>query len=411
MKKTIVTITTIAIIGLGGSIFSKPVQAETVSELEGKQTQVESDRSEVKEKLSKAEAEIADLLFDLKDLNEDIVRVDQALKDNQKVLKKTKNDVSETKEEIGELEEDIVELEEGIEERFDVLKERVTSYQKNGGNIGFLEVLFGAKSFGEFIGRANAVTKITSSDEDLMNKQEEDKAEVEKKQKEVKEKLKEQTEMKVELEGMESLILDQQKENKKSKKTLTDKEKELTALKVDLESEDSSLASLEAEIRQDIASARTPSTAVASAASSSNDDLVTLSDKSEKSSKPVSGSGGLDVAINAGFQHLGTPYVWAGKGPGGFDCSGFVSWAYDEAGYNIPSSTAGLSGTGTKVSSSNMQPGDLVFFNTYKTNGHVGIYLGGGNFIGAQNSTGLAVANMTSGYWKEKFAGHVRRVN
>lgn len=410
MKKAIVTATTIAVLGFGSFISSHPVQAETVSELESKQTQVESERSEVKTKLSKAEGEIADLLFDLKDLNEEIVRVDQALKDNQKMLKKTKNDVTETEKEIAELEEDIVELEEGIEERFDILKERVTSYQKTGGSIGFLEVLFGAKSFGEFIGRANAVTKITSSDEDLMRKQEEAKAEVEEIQDEVKEKLEKQTEMKVELEGMETLILDQQKENKKSKKALTEKEKELTALKVDLESKDGSLAALEAEIRQDIASARAPSTAVASA-SSSNDNLVTLSDKSEQTSKPASGSSGLDTAINAGFKHLGTPYVWAGKGPGGFDCSGFVSWAYGEAGHSIPSSTAALSSTGTKVSSSNMQPGDIVFFNTYKTNGHVGIYLGGGKFIGAQNSTGLAVADMTSGYWKDTFAGHVRRVN
>src|SRR5690625_7765836 len=106
--------------------------------------------------------------------------------------------------------------------------------------------------------------------------------------------------------------------------------------------------------------------------------------------------------ITAGNQRLGTPSVWAGKGPGGFDCSGFVSWAFGEAGISIPSSTAGLSGTGTKVSYSEVQTGDLVFFDTYKTNGHVGIYVGNGQFIGAQNSTGLAYADMTSGYWKEK---------
>ena len=114
--------------------------------------------------------------------------------------------------------------------------------------------------------------------------------------------------------------------------------------------------------------------------------------------------------MNAGFDHLGTPYVWGGKGPGGFDCSGFVSWAFAQGGISVPSSTAGLAGVGTKVSASNMQPGDIVFFNTYKTNGHVGIYLGGGKFIGAQNSTGLAVADMSSGYWADKFSGHVRSV-
>lgn len=64
---------------------------------------------------------------------------------------------------------------------------------------------------------------------------------------------------------------------------------------------------------------------------------------------------------------------------------------------------------GKKVSSKQMQPGDIVFFDTYKKNGHVGIYVGNGKFIGAQ-SKGVGIADMTSGYWKEKFSGNVRRV-
>ncbi|WP_155645594.1 C40 family peptidase, partial [Peribacillus simplex] len=94
-----------------------------------------------------------------------------------------------------------------------------------------------------------------------------------------------------------------------------------------------------------------------------------------------------------------------------FDCSGFVAWAYKQAGVNLPASTGALTSAGTQVSKSQMQPGDLVFFNTYKTDGHVGIYVGGGKFIGSQSSTGVAVANMSSGYWADKFNGRVVRVN
>src|SRR5699024_3675482 len=150
------------------------------------------------------------------------------------MLKKTKKDVEQTEEKVTELEEE-------IEERFDILKQRVTYYQKSGGNIGFLEVLFGSKNFGDFISRASAVNKITNSDADLIKAQEEDKAEVEKKQAKVEEKLAEQKEAKVELEGMEALIQDQQAENKTSKKKLEKKEKQSAALKSDLEDEDSSL--------------------------------------------------------------------------------------------------------------------------------------------------------------------------
>jgi len=404
------TVTTVAVVGLTSTIFGNPVYAETVNDLQNKQTQVENDRAEVKEKLSKADAEIADILFDLQDLNEDIAKVDAALKENQEMLKKAKNDVTKTEEEIAELEEEIAELEDKIEARFDILKQRVTSYQKSGGSIGFLEVIFGSKNFGDLISRTSAVTKITNSDTDLIKEQEEDKAEVEKIQSKVEEKLAEQKEMKVELEGMEALIVEQQANNEETKKELEKKEKKLTTLKSNLENQDSSLAALESEIRRDIIRASTP--VVSNSDSNDDNNLSVLSAGSEQSSTPtvVKGNGNINTAITAGNQHLGTPYRWAGKTPSGFDCSGFVSWSFGQAGISIPSNTAGLSGTGTKVSYSEIQPGDLVFFNTYKTNGHVGIYVGNGQFIGAQNSTGLAYADMTSGYWKDKFSGHVRRV-
>lgn len=73
-------------------------------------------------------------------------------------------------------------------------------------------------------------------------------------------------------------------------------------------------------------------------------------------------------------------------------------------------STETLNKKGTKISSSSLQPGDMVFFDTYKKDGHVGIYVGNGKFLGAQKSTGVAIADMTSGYWKEKFNGHARRI-
>lgn len=57
-----------------------------------------------------------------------------------------------------------------------------------------------------------------------------------------------------------------------------------------------------------------------------------------------------------------------------------------------------------------MQPGDLVFFDTYKADGHVGIYVGDGKFIGAQSKTGVAIADMSKGYWQQKFNGRVKRI-
>nr|GGG66776.1 peptidase P60 [Virgibacillus oceani] len=359
-------------------------------------SQISDERSEIKADLSDAEAKIADALVDLKDLEKQINQVDDALAENEKQMKETKDKIASTKKEVDKLEKEIVKLEAEIEKRYEILRNRIVSYQQSGGDISYLEVIFGSKDFGDFISRVSAVSKIADSDTDLMKQQEEAKAELEEKQDKVKKKLNGLKDMKVELEGMQSLIVEQRKQNEKKKEELKDKVQDLKDLKAELKVKDSNLAAIQAEVNRSVAASK----------SSDGGKLTQLSSKAPAKAS----SGSLSTAINAGYKYLGVPYVWGGGSPSGFDCSGFVSWAFAQAGISIPSSTAGLQYTGSKVSYSNIQPGDLVFFNTYKTNGHVGIYVGGGKFIGSQNSTGLAVADMTSGYWKNHFAGHVRRV-
>ncbi|WP_404454147.1 NlpC/P60 family protein [Oceanobacillus kapialis] len=419
MKKTVMTISTVAVVGLGSAFFSTDAHAESVDVLKDKQSQIQEDREEIKADLSEAESKIADVLIDLEELNKEIERNNEAMAKNEEKMNSTEKDIEATKEKVSELEDEIAVLEDAIEERYEILKERVKSFQKSGGDISYLEVVFGAKSFGDFINRVSAVNKITESDTKLMEKQEADKKAVEKKKEEVVTKLDELKEMKVELEGMLALIKDQKEANKEKKASLKDKKEELVTMKEELQVKDSDLASLERDVKQSIEDATAPVVVQTSQETSNSDsgsesnggNLSTLSSE-KKSTSTVKGNGNISTAINAGYQYLGRPYVWGGKSPNpGFDCSGFVSWAFAQAGISIPSSTSALQGVGTSVSYSQAQPGDLVFFNTYKTNGHVGIYLGNGKFIGAQSSTGLAVADMTSGYWKDTFAGHVRRVN
>lgn len=430
LKKTLVTMATVTVVGLSSVFFTDHASAESIDDLKDKQTQIQDERETIKANLSDAEAEIADLLIDLDKLNDEIDRVNKALDENKATMVKNEKSITETEERVDELEAEIKELEEAIEKRFDILKERAVAYQKNGGNISYLEVLFGSQNFMDFISRVSAINKITDSDAELMEQIDADKVQVEEKQEEVIAKLDELKEMRVELEGMEKTIKSQQAQNKDKKAKIKDKEAALVAKVEDLEVKDSELASLERDVRQNIDELTQPAPEVRVASNdtnagssknnnstsnkSTNNNLSTVSKEESKSnnsssSRPAA-SGGIQTAMNAGFAHLGTPYVWGGKGPGGFDCSGFVSWAFGQGGISVPSSTGGLAGVGTKVSASNMQPGDIVFFNTYKTNGHVGIYLGGGKFIGAQNSTGLAVADMSSGYWADKFNGHVRSV-
>lgn len=86
--------------------------------------------------------------------------------------------------------------------------------------------------------------------------------------------------------------------------------------------------------------------------------------------------------VGAAYSGVGVPYVFGGKGPSGWDCSGFVSWAYAQAGLSIPSSTSAIRGSSKLAWTSSPKPGDIVVQNG---GGHVGIYVGNGQMIGAQN--------------------------
>src|SRR5690625_2256970 len=107
LKKIVLSVTTAAVVGLGSAFFSHTVQAETINELETKQSNIKNEREEVKEDLSKAEAEIADVLFDLKEMNEEIEKVEKSLKENKAMMNKTTEKIEESKEEIKDLEKEI----------------------------------------------------------------------------------------------------------------------------------------------------------------------------------------------------------------------------------------------------------------------------------------------------------------
>lgn len=95
----------------------------------------------------------------------------------------------------------------------------------------------------------------------------------------------------------------------------------------------------------------------------------------------VSRKGSEIVAYSKKF--YGVPYVSGGSTPSGFDCSGFTSYVYRQFGVSLPRTASGQATVGTTVSKNELLPGDLVFFNTYGGISHVGIYIGGGEFIHA----------------------------
>ena len=94
-------------------------------------------------------------------------------------------------------------------------------------------------------------------------------------------------------------------------------------------------------------------------------------------------------AVAIGSNYLGTPYAWGGGAPGGFDCSGFVSYVYAQMGISLPHQSGDILNSGTVISASEARPGDILWWP-----GHVGIYAGDGQVLHSTPGPGVSITNI-----------------
>jgi cell wall-associated NlpC family hydrolase len=260
-----------------------------------------------------------------------------------------------------------------MKKRADLLKERAKAYQFTGGDLSFLNLLLDSANISEFIDRAGTIATIVQADHDLFEKQNAEKEDDDFKHQSLVNKLKKLNDLKVNYQGMQVQIFEQKKHYED--------------LKIQLQQQD-----------------KAPEMTTNPSATISPSDLT-----------QTNGLVGKILALSQ--KYIGhSVYVFGGGRSafdiqnGRFDCSGFVHWALSQVGINVGTNTDSIKNTGKQVPASSLQPGDLVFFDTYKQDGHVGIYIGNGQFVGSQCTTGVAIADMTSGYWKNKFNGKVIRL-
>lgn len=115
---------------------------------------------------------------------------------------------------------------------------------------------------------------------------------------------------------------------------------------------------------------------------------------------PPGGKGATIARIATTY--LGTPYVWSGSSPSGFDCSGLVSYVYGRVGISIPHNAAQQYRFGTPVPREQLIPGDLVFFDRLR---HNGIYLGDGRFVHATPPGGVKIARLDDEWFRQRWVG------
>lgn len=119
--------------------------------------------------------------------------------------------------------------------------------------------------------------------------------------------------------------------------------------------------------------------------------------------------------VESAYRYVGTPYMWGGTTPEGFDCSGFVRYVYEENGIRLSRTSGQQAREGSTVPLSELRPGDLIFFDMNRRNrrpvDHVGMYLGDGHFIHApsRKSRMIKIEDLENTYYLPKIV-EARRV-
>jgi cell wall-associated NlpC family hydrolase len=119
-----------------------------------------------------------------------------------------------------------------------------------------------------------------------------------------------------------------------------------------------------------------------------------------------------DAVVETALNLRGTPYRDGGDGPGGFDCSGFTQYVFAQHGVALPRGVREQFASGSDIRREDLEPGDLIFFTTIDQGAsHVGIAVGGDEFVHAPSSSGVVrVEHLSSSYWSARLVG-VRRVS
>ena len=138
-------------------------------------------------------------------------------------------------------------------------------------------------------------------------------------------------------------------------------------------------------------------------------DYISLTEIEASASTTTASLG--EQIVEFASQFLGTPYVWGGSSPSGFDCSGFVGYVFKNFGYTVNRTAAAMYSNGTAVDKSELQIGDAVFFaSSSESIGHVGIYIGDGEFIHSSSGCGyVTTSGLDEDYYSRMYVG-ARRI-
>ena len=326
------------------TILNRPVlAAPTSDEVQRQREQLQADKNNLKraqEKRFEIEQAIENLDVQIEDTMDEIDK-------NKKQINTIQNNIQVTEKELKKAEEE-------FKEEQELFAKRIRAIYING-IYGYLEILFESNGFSDFLSRVENIKSIIELDKKIIASINSKKEQLNNK----KEELKDQNDKLLALNNENNKKLDKLKINKIEQDKLIEEAKRQERLYASVVDESQSrlnetLAQIQA-IRKSTPK-YTPSRGAA----------------------PVSSNSVVAYASN----FLGTPYLWGGTTPSGFDCSGFTQYVYRHFGIRLGRTTYDQIKDGNAVSRDELQPGDLVFFGKGSPT-HMGIYVGNGMYIHA----------------------------
>ena len=270
------------------------------------------------------------------------------------------------------------------------LEQRVVALYE-AGEADLLGILLGASSLDEVLDRVDAVTRVSAEDSRIVREVRAFRAEMNRRKRALARARAEQEQVVAERAAQRREIGRRLAERRE---LLASIENEITRLEAaEAERQRQLRAQAQARLAQQSSASEDAPQAEATAQPAAEAEASAPSPEGASSPPPARHGGVVAIAM----RYLGVPYRWGGASPStGFDCSGFVMYVYAQVGVSLPHNAAMQYSYGSPVAKSQLQPGDLVFFNGL---GHNGIYIGGGQFIHSPHTGDVVKISSLSDSW------------
>lgn len=394
----------------------EPVWATTISDLEDQKRQLEEEKrraAELKqqeqEKYENASDIVDSIQSDVDEVAGEIDEIDAALVETIASVELIEEEITEKKEQIEETTKELEEAQAVEQEQYEAMKLRIKfMYEK--GDTTYLQLLLESQGFSDMVNKAEYIEKLYDYDRKKLQEYEEARQTVEQLKERLEEEMSEleaqQHELEEEKESLEIMLAERQEVYDNYEVQLAQARQEAAVYRANIKKQNDEIKRLETEAAQKQsqidaakqaeeearrAQERALQNQQSSSSSSSSGGSSSGSNYASASSYSGTGSKGQQIA-NYACQFIGNPYVPGGTSlTQGADCSGFVWRVYKDFGYSLPRTSYSMRSSGTGVSYSEAQPGDVVCYA-----GHVGIYIGGGQIVHASTQrTGIKITHAT----------------